>query len=141
MTLVSQACVCPSCARSQCTGHATLQLNAVCDTLSKFIDHRNKIYDVIDSAQVGTTKICYDERLAFAECCRDALNLVLTSLEVAADGWPGAKSGLAPALLHAVRSVMDRPILHLSMDNLNTRRRQREHEDVYCASQAKRHHR
>ena len=125
MTLVSQACVCPSCARSQCAEHATLQLNAVCDTLWKFINHRYKIYDEIDSAEGGTTNICCEERLAFAECVRDAFNLVLTSLEVAADGDPGAKSGLAPALLHAVRSVMDRPIRHLST------------EDVYCAPQAK----
>ena len=57
------------------------------------------------SAQVSVDEFCHDERCDIAICARDALNLVLTSLEVAADGDTGASAGLAPALLQAVRSV------------------------------------
>ena len=57
------------------------------------------------AAQVVVDELCHDERCDIAICARDALNLVLTSLEVAADGDTGASAGLAPALLQAVRSV------------------------------------
>ncbi len=39
------------------------------------------------------------------ECTRDALNLVLMTFEVAADGDEGISDGFAPALLQAIRSV------------------------------------
>jgi hypothetical protein len=46
-----------------------------------------------------------NERIRVATRTRDALNLVLTTLEIAEDGDNGIQLGLAPALLHAVHSV------------------------------------
>ena len=46
-----------------------------------------------------------NERIRVAARTRDALNLVLTTLEIAADGDDGIQLGLAPALLQAVHSV------------------------------------
>ena len=88
-----------------------MQLRAVASTLQKLTASIMKIYDVIDAAQGGN--ICCHERLSLAICSRDALHLVMTSFEVAKDGDVGANSGMAPAMLHAVRSVMhNRHILH-----------------------------
>lgn len=46
-----------------------------------------------------------EERVKVAQCTRDALNLVLMTFEIAADGDDGISDGFAPALLQAVRSV------------------------------------
>jgi hypothetical protein len=46
-----------------------------------------------------------NERIVAATVTHDALNLVLTTLEIAADGDDGIQTGFAPALLQALRSV------------------------------------
>lgn len=58
------------------------------------------------SAKAAVDVVCREERSAVAVRQRDALSLVLTTLEVVADGDVGASDSLAPALLHAVKHVL-----------------------------------
>ena len=67
--------------------------------------HRVQVKFSAASAKTAVDDAFQEERSAVAVRARDALSLVLTSLEVCADGDAGAHAALAPALLHAVQSV------------------------------------
>ena len=68
------------------------------------IQAKNKILDMTEAAQGQNT--CYDQRLKLALCAQEKLRLVVTSFEVYMNGEVEL-GGIAPALLHAVRSVRE----------------------------------
>ena len=67
--------------------------------------HRAQVKSSAASAKTAVDDAFQEERSAVAVRARDALSLVLTTLEVCADGDVGANAALAPALLHALQSV------------------------------------
>ena len=79
-------------------------LSEVAPSIENMIQAQNKILDMTEAAQGQNT--CYDQRLKLALCAQEKLRLVVTSFEVYMNGEVEL-GGIAPALLHAVRSVRE----------------------------------
>lgn len=129
-----EVCLCPDCSCSKCLSHRTFKVSSICSTIQQLcaakLDAIDTTYDAFikEIGATSTTRAVHskskskasartpnllaqaniirrEERVKVAQCTRDALNLVLMTFEIAADGDDGISDGFAPALLQAVRSV------------------------------------